>query len=60
MKDIFVGLIIIFVCAIIVDFIATEKNTCPKSTNTGIVEEYKCGFLKSQMNINFDLFNRYW
>ncbi len=55
MKDIAIGLVIIIVCFLVIDFIYTEKNVCNKETI-----EYKCGVLKKQFNINIDIFGRYW
>ncbi len=60
MKDIAVGLVIIFVCFLIGDFIYTEKNTCPKQAVIGEAQAYKCGLIKKQFDINIDLFGRYW
>ncbi len=59
MKDIFKGLLIIFICFIIVDFLYTEKNTCSVENDFG-TENYKCGILKKQSGIEIYLFNRYW
>ena len=58
MKDIFIGIIIIFVVFVIIDFIYTEKNTCVVN-ESGLVEA-KCGFIKEQFDIDITLFNRYW
>lgn len=60
MKDILIGLVIIFACFLIGDFIYTEKNTCTKKASIGESQEYKCGFIKKQFDINIDLFDRYW
>ncbi len=59
MKDIFVGLIIILVAFLIVDFIYTEKNTCTVSKNS-YTDNYKCGILKKNVDIEIYLFDRYW
>ncbi len=59
MKDIVIGLIIAIVVFIIGDFIYTEKNECIINNN-GKSEVEKCGFLKKQLDINIDLFDRYW
>lgn len=60
MKDILIGLVIILVCFLVGDFIYTEKNVCTKSLAIGNGQEYKCGFIKKQFDINIDLFGRYW
>ncbi len=61
MKDIFVGLVIIFVGFLIIDFIYTETNTCAVATCQNCTsEEVKCGIIKKQFDINIDLFGRYW
>ena len=59
MKDIGIGLIIIIVVFLIVDFIYTEKNTCVINNNY-VVSEEKCGILKKELDIDFYLFERYW
>ncbi len=61
MKDIFIGLLIIIVVFLIVDFIYTEKNTCVTSSCTGCaLEEEKCGIIKKELEIDIYLFGRYW
>ena len=61
MKDIGIGLIIIVVVFLIVDFIYTEKNTCVITPGNGYnnIEE-KCGILKKQLDIDINVFGRYW
>lgn len=59
MKDILIGMIIIIVAFLIIDFIYTEKNTCVISDGFGKTEE-KCGIIKKQFNIDINLFDRYW
>ena len=59
MRDVLIGFVIILVIALGIDFIYTEKNTCMVSDPSG-THEYKCGFLKDQMNIDFKLLDRYW
>lgn len=61
MRDIFIGLVIILVCFLLIDFISTEKNTCEKVEYNGAKSEnYKCGILKNNLDLEIDLFNRYW
>ena len=61
MKDIFIGLVIIAVAFLIIDFIYTEKNTCLiKENNNYTNTEVKCGIIKKQMDLDINLFGRYW
>lgn len=61
MKDVFVGILIIIIAFLIVDFIYTEKNTCVIQECSGCpITEEKCGIIKKQLNIDINLFNRYW
>ena len=61
MKDILIGLIIILVAFLIIDMIYTEKNTCLITENNGYtITEVKCGIIKDQLNIDINLFGRYW
>lgn len=60
MKDIFVGIVIIIVAFLLIDFFYTEKNTCDKVITGGGTQEYKCGILKKQSDIEIDLFGRFW
>lgn len=61
MKDILIGLVIIMIAFLIIDFIYTEKNTCVIEENSGYTKtEAKCGIIKSQLNIDINLFDRYW
>lgn len=59
MKDIFIGLVIIVVAFLIIDFIYTEKNTCLIEENNSY-SEMKCGIIKKQLDIDINIFNRYW
>ena len=59
MKDIFIGLAIIVVVFVIIDFLYTEKNTC-LIEEKHIKTEEKCGIIKKQLDININLFDRYW
>ena len=59
MRDILIGLVIIVVAFIIIDFLYTEKNTCTIEENH-ITTEAKCGVIKEQLNIDINLFDRYW
>ena len=61
MKAIFIGLIIIFVVFLVIDFIYTEKNICVIEENSGYTKtEVKCGIIKNQFDIDINLFDRYW
>ncbi len=61
MKNIFIGILIVIVVFLIIDFIYTEKNTCIVAGNTGWVQrEAKCGIIKNQFDIDINLFGRYW
>ncbi len=61
MKDIFIGLVIIFVAFILIDFIYTEKNSCIIETCSSCTkEEVKCGIIKKQFSFDINLFGRYW
>lgn len=57
MKDIVIGVIILVCVFLVVDFIYTEKNVCTISTDN---QEYKCGILKTQLDTELYLFDRYW
>ena len=59
MKDILIGLVIILVAFLLIDFIYTEKNTCLINENNSI-SEVKCGVIKKQLDIDINLFGRYW
>ena len=59
MKDIFIGLVIIVVAFLIIDFIYTEKNTCLIEENNSY-SEMKCGIIKKQLDIDINIFNKYW
>ena len=59
MKEILIGIIIIVIAFLIIDFIYTEKNTCVINNGYERSEE-KCGILKKQLNIDINLFDRYW
>ena len=59
MRDIVVGLAIIFGIFLLVDFITTEKNSCVVTRDLG-TQEYKCGILYKELDIKIDLFDRYW
>ena len=58
MRDIAIGLLIILVAFLIIDFKKKKKNTCIINDYTN--EEVKCGVIKKQLNIDIDLFGRYW
>ena len=61
MKDIFLGILIIAVVFLIVDFIYTEKNTCLVKECNGCSQiESKCGIIKKELGIDINLFDRYW
>lgn len=61
MRDIFIGLCIIAVAFLVIDFIYTEKNSCVVQTcSTCPKTEAKCGIIKKQFDINIDIFDRYW
>lgn len=61
MKDVVIGIIIVIVIAIIGDFIYTERSTCIIQECGGCPrEEVKCGILKKQLNVDLELFGRYW
>lgn len=60
MKDILIGLVIILIAFLVVDFIYSEKNYCEKVHYGSGNESYKCGIIKKNLDINIDLFNRYW
>lgn len=61
MKDVFIGIIIIIVIVIVGDFIYTERSTCTIQSCAGCpYEEVKCGLLKKQLNVDIELFGRYW
>ena len=60
MKDILIGIIIIFVVFLIGDFIYAEKNTCIRNEKEHIGEFCKCGLIKNQFDINIYIFDRYW
>lgn len=60
MKDILIGFIIILACFLVADFIYSEKNICTKTFVGGGTEEYKCGLIKKQFNIDIDFLDRYW
>jgi len=59
MKDIAVGIVIILVCFLIIDFLYTEKNTCDVG-KVGYNESAKCGFVKEQFNVDIKILGRYW
>ena len=59
MKDILIGIVIIIVAFLVIDFIYTEKNTSLIEENH-ITTEEKCGVIKKQLNIDINLFGRYW
>ncbi len=59
MKDILIGIIIVIVAFFIIDFIYTEKNTCLIDENNSY-SEVKCGIIKKELNVDIDLFGRYW
>ncbi len=59
MKDVLIGVVIVLVICIGVDFIYSEKNSC-LVTESFTTENVKCGFLKKQMNIDIKFLDRYW
>lgn len=61
MKDILIGLVIILVAFLVIDFIYTEKNTCLiRENNSYTITEVKCGIIKKQLDLDINLFGRYW
>ena len=56
MRDILIGLLIILGVFLIGDFIYSNNNVCKVEYNQTV----KCGFLKKQLDIDVNLFNRYW
>ncbi len=60
MKDIIIGIVILLLGFILIDFFYTEKNTCDISTNGYANKPVKCGLLKKQFDLNIELLDRYW
>ena len=59
MKDIIIGIILIIVIFIGIDFFYSNKHICTKTTPFA-VENIKCGIIKNELDIEIELFDRYW
>ena len=56
MRDVLIGIVIIFAVFLVGDFIYSNNHVC----NVGYGETKKCGILKNQLDIDIELFDRYW
>lgn len=59
MRDILIGVAIIFCCFLIGDYIYTEKNTCVVA-DAFSTQECKCGILFKNFELKVYYLERYW
>lgn len=56
MRDIIIGLLIILGIFLLVDFLYSNNNVCKVEYDKTV----KCGILKKELDIDINLFDRYW
>ncbi len=59
MKDAIVGVLIVAVVFLAVDFVYSEQNTCVIRNSYG-TKISKCGILKKSLDIDINVLDRYW